>query len=339
LRTEVVEMGFSYDDPPNRVKEVMLDLMRTTPGVLADPPPLVRTAEYADFSINYRLIFSVESQADLPGVRDAIMTRLWYVIRRERLNIPFPTALEYGPGENPSPPEPTPADWLREHPRFKPALEHGQPAIVSFANGETAQGPGRSFEGFALVVAGRALLMADAASGGALQIGELGPGECFGESLTAPGAAAAIAAGWRRGRREDVLITAPQSDGGPGFIDVLVAAQSGILRRHSRVRGPLDGDVDAGWALDPTTSTAYIECAQACGLALLGGPPTVASAMAAHSRGVGQLIDAALQAGATTIVVGLGGSSCTDGGRGMVEALGGLPAAGRALADRVLDGR
>ena len=156
--------------------------------------------------------------------------------------------------------------------------------------------------------------------------------DCFGESLTAPGAAAAIAAGWSRGRREDVLITAPQSDGGPGFIDVLVAAQSGILRRDNRVRGPLDGDVDAGWALDPTTSTAYIECAQACGLALLGAPPTVASAMAAHSSGVGQLIDAALQAGATTIVVGLGGSSCTDGGRGMVEALGGLPAAGRALA-------
>ena len=120
------------------------------------------------------------------------MTRLWYVIRREGLNIPFPTAFEYGPGETPSPPEPTPADWLRDHPRFKPALEHGEPAIVSFAHGETAQGPGRPFEGFALVVAGRALLMADAASGGAVQIGELGPGECFGESLTAGGAAEKI---------------------------------------------------------------------------------------------------------------------------------------------------
>ena len=192
LRTEVVDMGFSYDDPPNRVKDVMLGLLRTTPGVLADPPPLVRTVEYADFSINYRLIFSVESQADLPEVRDAVMTRLWYVIRREGLNIPFPTALEYGPGESPSAPEPTPADWLRDHPRFKPALEHGEPAIVSFANGETAQGPGRPFEGFALVVSGRALLMADAASGGAVQIGELGPGECFGESLTAGGAAEKI---------------------------------------------------------------------------------------------------------------------------------------------------
>ena len=192
LRTEMVDMGFSYDDPPNRVKEVMLDLMRNTPGVLAEPPPLVRTVEYADFSINYRLIFSVESQADLPEVRDAVMTRLWYVIRREGLNIPFPTAFEYGPGENPSPPEPTPAEWLRDHPRFKPALEHGEPAVVSFAAGETAQGPGRPFEGFALVVAGRALLMAGDGSGGTVQIGELVAGECFGESLTAGSAAEKI---------------------------------------------------------------------------------------------------------------------------------------------------
>jgi len=192
LRTEFVEMGFSYDDPPNRVKEVMLDLIRNTPRVLADPPPLVRTMEYADFSINYRLIFSVESRADLPEVRDAVMTRLWYVIRREGLSIPFPTAFEYGPGENPSRPEPAPADWLREHPRFKPALEHGAPAVVSFAHGETAQGPGRSFGGFALLVAGRARLMADNGAGGAVQIGELGPGECFGENLTAGGGAEKI---------------------------------------------------------------------------------------------------------------------------------------------------
>ena len=67
-------------------------------------------------------------------------------------------------------------------------------------------------------------------------------------------------------------------------------------------------------------------------LALLGGPPTVHTAVDAHSRGVGQLIDAALAAGAARIVVGLGGSACTDGGRGMVEALGGLDAAVARLA-------
>ena len=88
-----------------------------------------------------------------------------------------------------------------------------------------------------------------------------------------------------------------------------------------RVSGPLTEDVSADWVLDPARRTAYIECAQACGLALLGGPPTVQTALAAHSRGVGQLIAAAVRAGAIRIVVGLGGSSCTDGGRGMIDEL------------------
>ena len=101
---------------------------------------------------------------------------------------------------------------------------------------------------------------------------------------------------------------------------------------HARVRGPLTADVDADWVFNPSTSTAYIESAQACGLHLLGGPPTADTAWNAHSRGVGQLIGAALESGARTIVVGLGGSGCTDGGRGMVEALGGVGDAARRLA-------
>ena len=82
VRTEVVEMGFSYDDPPNRVKEVMLGLLSSVPGVLDDPPPVVRTVAFGDFSVNYKLIFSVDSQAVLFAVRDEVMTRLWYVSRR-----------------------------------------------------------------------------------------------------------------------------------------------------------------------------------------------------------------------------------------------------------------
>ncbi len=66
-----------------------------------------------------------------------------------------------------------------------------------------------------------------------------------------------------------------------------------------RVSGPLTAEVDADWVFDgEDPGTAYIECAQACGLALLGGPPTVETALAAHSRGVGQLIAAAVDAGA-----------------------------------------
>lgn len=154
--------------------------------------------------------------------------------------------------------------------------------------------------------------------------------DSYGESLTALQAAAAIAAGWHRSRPGDRLTIAPQSDGGPGFVAVL-ANRLGQLRQR-RVSGPMDDDVDAEWVFDPESTTAYLECAQACGLALLGGPPSLRTALAAHSRGVGQLIAAALQAGATRIVVGLGGSASTDGGRGLVEELGGLAAARRRLA-------
>lgn len=158
--------------------------------------------------------------------------------------------------------------------------------------------------------------------------------DCFGDSLTAVEAANAIAAGWSSARPDDELILAPQSDGGPGFVRALAGRVGEIA--HSRVSGPLDKDVEAEWLFDATGRTAYVECAQACGLALLGGPPTVHSAVAAHSRGVGQLIELALRAGARTIVVGLGGSGCTDGGYGMVNELGGLPAARDKLAGVLL---
>lgn len=156
--------------------------------------------------------------------------------------------------------------------------------------------------------------------------------DCYGDSLTAVEAAQAIALGWHRGRPGDDLTLAPQSDGGPGFVGVL-AGRFGAVNALG-VSGPLTQQVGAEWVLDPAEPrTAYIECAQACGLALLGGPPTVQTALTAHSRGVGQLVAAAVRAGAGRIVVGLGGSACTDGGKGMVSELGGLDAGRKLLAD------
>lgn len=156
--------------------------------------------------------------------------------------------------------------------------------------------------------------------------------DSFGDSLTAVQAAEAIARGWRRARDGDALTLAPQSDGGPGFVRVLGSRFGEV--HSARVSGPLTDEVCAEWVLDPAPPrTAYIECAQACGLALLPGPPTVQTALAAHSRGVGQLIAAAVAAGGGRIVVGMGGSSCTDGGKGMIEELGGLAKGRELLAD------
>lgn len=155
--------------------------------------------------------------------------------------------------------------------------------------------------------------------------------DCYADSMSALEASAAIATGWTRSRPGDRFIVAPQSDGGPGFVEVL-ATRLGEMRRL-RVSGPLKAMVEAKWVFDPGSATAYLECAQACGLTLIGGPPTPETAMAAHSKGVGQLIAEALRVGATRIVVGLGGSACTDGGQGMIAELGGLDTARRQLGN------
>jgi glycerate kinase len=103
------------------------------------------------------------------------------------------------------------------------------------------------------------------------------------------------------------------ADGGEGLLDVL-----GGPNRTNRVTGPLGTPVDAGWRMKGTT--AIIEMARASGLLLAGGPDGN-DPMNATTRGTGELIDAALTAGATRIIVGLGGSATTDGGLGALQAI------------------
>ena len=145
----------------------------------------------------------------------------------------------------------------------------------------------------------------------------------FAGTLTAVEAADAIAAGWRRRAPDDELDLAPMADGGPGFVDVLHAALGGELLAVT-VRGPFGEPTPATVLLDG--ATAYVEAAQACGLHLTGGE----RAEAATTYGVGELLLAAVDAGATRVVVGLGGSGTNDGGAGLLAALG-------ATADRPLD--
>lgn len=144
--------------------------------------------------------------------------------------------------------------------------------------------------------------------------------DCFGGTLTAPEAAEAIAAGWRDGAPDDELTLCPLADGGPGFVDVLHAGLGGSLHQLT-VTGPRGDAVEAVWL--EHDGTAYVECAQACGLHLV--PKDERDALTATTFGVGELIADALEAKVHTIVVGLGGSATTDGGAGMVHALGGVP--------------
>ncbi|HEU5143768.1 MAG TPA: glycerate kinase, partial [Dermatophilaceae bacterium] len=145
--------------------------------------------------------------------------------------------------------------------------------------------------------------------------------DCFTGTLTAPQAAAAMAEGWRRSAPHDELRLVPLSDGGPGFLDVLSSSLDGEMTA-AVVSDPLGREapaailvVDAGGS-----RTAYIESAQAAGLHLLGAGERDPTSTTTY--GVGQLVAAALDLGASRIIVGLGGSGTNDAGAGLLAALG-----------------
>ena len=147
--------------------------------------------------------------------------------------------------------------------------------------------------------------------------------DAFAGTLTAPEAARAVAEGWARQAPDDQLTTLPMADGGPGFVDVLHDSLGGDVEVVT-VSGPLGRPTPVTLLL--RDGTAFVESAQACGHPLLDEP----DAWNTTTAGVGEAIVAAVDAGATTVVVGLGGSATNDGGAGLLGALG-------ATADVPLD--
>ncbi|WP_093265543.1 glycerate kinase [Saccharopolyspora shandongensis] len=138
----------------------------------------------------------------------------------------------------------------------------------------------------------------------------------FKGSLTAPEVAEAVAAGLRRARPDAQVRLAPVADGGDGTVQAALA--SGYMSIPVRVAGPVGEPVDTEIAI--SGDTAVVELASASGLALLD--PEELAPLAASSEGTGEAILMALDAGARTVVLGVGGSACTDGGAGMLTVLG-----------------
>jgi glycerate kinase len=145
--------------------------------------------------------------------------------------------------------------------------------------------------------------------------------------LGADAAAAALARGMRDVGAEAVEL--PVADGGEGTALVLHAALGGEWR-SARVADPLGRPVDASWLLTPD-GTAVVEAAAAIGLPLLA--PEERDSLRASSRGLGELVVAALDGGATSLVVALGGSATVDGGAGLLSVVEELAVPTRALCD------
>lgn len=179
----------------------------------------------------------------------------------------------------------------------------------------------------------------------------------FAGTISAVDAAAAVADGWRAVAPGDELRLCPLADGGPGFLDVLAAALGGhrmAVPTVDPLGRPVEGSVllvtpgdgDGDGAAGRLGRTGYVESADACGLHLL--TEAERDPRLTTSYGLGALLIAAVEAGATEVVVGLGGSGVNDAGAGMLAALGavpidvagqGLPYGGAALsAVAALDG-
>ncbi len=148
--------------------------------------------------------------------------------------------------------------------------------------------------------------------------------DSFKGSISASAAASALASGWVSVRPDDGVILRPMADGGEGTLDAFEAAVPGARRVAVAVEGPDRVQVGASWLLLPPTDNepegvGVVELASTSGIELLGERrlPWDASTV-----GFGQAIAAALDHGVSRLILGIGSSASTDGGTGMLSALG-----------------
>jgi glycerate kinase len=162
--------------------------------------------------------------------------------------------------------------------------------------------------------------------------------DSFKGSLDPTQVARALADGWQRARSADTIRLIPLADGGEGMLDAIKAADDGWVELPAHARDPLGRPLDARFLR--RDDSAVVELAAASGLSRLA--PDERDALAASTFGSGQVLAAAIGLGAREIVLGLGGSATSDGGSGLLVALGArfldrtgadLPAGGGALAE------
>lgn len=147
--------------------------------------------------------------------------------------------------------------------------------------------------------------------------------DSFTGTLSALEASSAIRDGWLQTNPNDEVVILPVSDGGPGFLDVVCNA-FGASRIPVVVKDPIGRQIPSEFALAGTS--AWIESALACGVQVLN--PSELDPAITSSFGVGQLLAAAIEAGATQVTIGVGGTATNDAGAGIWAALGATSAGG-----------
>jgi small-conductance mechanosensitive channel len=183
VRMEEIEVSFSHDDPPNVVRDALLEVAQTTPGVLQEPPPIAATFAYAPSAIVYRLIYRTTEDDRWP-VRNDVVTRIWYAAKRHGLTMPYPIVSQINyeaKGELGATRVPA-ADHLRRMSRMPDlAVDTGDVRSLTFGAHEVIFAEGSSLRGVYLLVSG-AVDLEMQTDGTHRPIGSVSAGEYFGEA-------------------------------------------------------------------------------------------------------------------------------------------------------------
>jgi hypothetical protein len=181
---ELIDVQFSYQDPPYKVHEALMELILQTEGVIRKPKPIVATLGYSECGVKYRLIYRTAEEDRWP-VKNQLVTRIWYMAKRHGFTMPYPVqvTLEHEQEQPFKSAQPEAADLLGQFPRLPkiPAEDRARTQPLTFGAGERLFDEGDDLDGVYFVVSG-AVSLQMVKNGQASEIATIETGEFCGET-------------------------------------------------------------------------------------------------------------------------------------------------------------
>jgi small-conductance mechanosensitive channel len=194
LQRRHVEIGVVYGQPPNYVKQTLLEAALASRGVLSQPEPDVLLTNYGDFAVTYRLRYWLKDFADVPRTEDRIMTNIWYHFKRAGITIPFPirdVTMRQLDSDADRREEEVRRAKIRSHldeVELFGGLSNAERTRLAaaaaerrYAAGEKIVRQGEPGEEFFVIIAGEVRVTVRREGGRAAELGTFGPGFYFGE--------------------------------------------------------------------------------------------------------------------------------------------------------------
>jgi small-conductance mechanosensitive channel len=192
LVADEIAIGLSYSTPPNYVREVILEALRSVPGILQNPRPDVYAWDYGDYSIRYRVRYWMSDFDDAERLHDTVSSALWYLLRRKSIEIPFPIrqlhmTQEYGARPSVEAFEHSMLSELRQVDFLRPLQDHELKLLVpevtvqKFGAGEAIVREGDKGDSLFIIRSGEVEVLATNTEGKQVHVVNLSNPSFFGE--------------------------------------------------------------------------------------------------------------------------------------------------------------